>query len=123
VSPMRRRRPKIITRVYVAGPYTQGDTAVNVANAMSTATLLLDAGYAPFVPHLTHFWHLLTPRAYEDWMTLDFRWLERCDALLRLDGASAGADREVLHAEHLGLPIFYDVAELLTTREELLHDG
>ena len=27
--------------------------------------------HAPFVPHGTHFWHMLFPRPYEFWLDLD----------------------------------------------------
>lgn len=39
----------------------------------------------------------------------DLAWLERCDALLRVPGPSAGADREVAHARERGLPTFFTV--------------
>jgi hypothetical protein len=41
-------------RIYVAGPYTKGD-AVNVRNAYMAVNKLADLGFAPFVPHATHF--------------------------------------------------------------------
>lgn len=100
-------------RVYVAGPYTKGDVAVNVRNAIEAASGLLDFGFAPYLPHLTHFWHLYSPRQYEDWMRLDLAFLPLCDAVLRLPGESAGADRETAEAERLGIPIFGSVSDLL----------
>jgi hypothetical protein len=58
--------------VYVAGPYSQGDPAENVATAVHVATMLMDRGWAwPLVPHLTHLWHLIAPRPYRDWIDLD----------------------------------------------------
>lgn len=45
----------MIARVYVAGPYTNGDVAVNVRTAYEAADRLADLGFAPFVPHSTHF--------------------------------------------------------------------
>ena len=98
--------------IYVAGPYTKGDVALNVKHALYAATVLFAMGYMPYVPHLTHFWHLIYPHDYEDWMRLDFEWIRRCDALLRLSGESAGADREVAFATELGIPVFYAVEEL-----------
>jgi len=41
-------------------------------------------------------------------MDLDFFWLSRCDALLRLPGDSNGADQEVVEAERLSMPIFWN---------------
>ncbi|HEX5737695.1 MAG TPA: DUF4406 domain-containing protein [Hydrogenophaga sp.] len=40
------------------------------------------------------------------------RLLSRCDAVLRLSGASRGADRDVARAEALGLPVYRHVNEL-----------
>ena len=101
------------TRVYIAGPYTLGNTGENVARAMRTWHTLFDAGYSPFCPHLTHFLHLLKPRSYEDWLDYDMDWVAVCDALLRLDGESAGADQEVVTMEARGRSVFTKVEELI----------
>src|SRR5262252_2286815 len=65
-------------RVYVAGPYSRGDVAANVRRAYEAAATLADGGFAPFVPHHTHFWHLLFPRPYEEWLKLDLAFLCGC---------------------------------------------
>jgi len=95
-------------RVFVSGPYTNGDVAVNVRTAILAANRLLRKGHIPFVPHLTHFWHLVVPHPYEDWLELDMEWLKVCDAVLRLPGESPGADVEVRLAESLGIPVYYN---------------
>lgn len=100
-------------RVYVAGPYTKGDVAVNVRNAYAVANELADLGFAPFVPHATHFWHMLFPRPYEFWLDLDNQFLPFCDAVLRIPGDSSGADKEVALAERLGKPVFTNIPELI----------
>lgn len=92
-------------RIYVAGPYTKGDVAVNVTTAVRAADSVLRAGHIPFVPHLTHFWHLLEPHDYETWLAYDFEWLRQCDAMIRLPGESVGADREETEARRLGMPV------------------
>jgi hypothetical protein len=102
----------MIARIYVAGPYTNGDVAVNVRNAYEAATRLADLGFAPFVPHATHFWHLLFPRPYEFWLELDNEFLPCCAAVLRLPGPSNGADKEVQLAERLGIPVFHEISRL-----------
>jgi hypothetical protein len=51
----------MIARVYAAGPYTKGDVALNVRSACEAANRVADLGFAPFVPHATHFWHMLFP--------------------------------------------------------------
>jgi Domain of unknown function (DUF4406) len=103
----------MIARIYVAGPYTNGDVAVNIRTAYEAADRLADLGFAPFVPHSTHFWHMLFPRPYEFWLELDDQFLPCCAAVLRLPGGSKGADGEVRLAESLGIPVFYDVDKLV----------
>src|ERR1700756_4979544 len=100
-------------RVYVAGPYTKGDVAVNVRNAYEAANRLADLGFAPFVPHATHFWHMLFPRPYEFWLDLDNQFLPFCEAVLRLPGESSGADKEVQLARKLTIPVFPDIDGLV----------
>lgn len=106
------------TRVYVAGPYTKGDVVLNVREAVRVSDELLKLGYAPYVPHLSHFWHMLFPHEYQVWLDLDNEWVTCCDVLLRIPGESSGADKEVALAESLGLPVFFSVekfAEVVPT--------
>lgn len=98
--------------IFVSGPYTGGDCVLNTRAAVEAASQLLEAGFAPYCPHLTLFWHYLTPRPYEDWLKLDLAWVEVCDGLLRLEGDSPGADREVAHARAHGIPVFGSVADV-----------
>lgn len=93
--------------IYVASPYTQGDVAVNVGANIAVANDLAQAGFVPFAPLLTHFWHMLYPHPYEFWCEYDNAWVERCDALVRLDGKSAGADREVELAKAKGILVYF----------------
>lgn len=99
-------------RIFVAGPYTSGDVAQNVRNAVLAANLLTQVGYIPYVPHLTHFWHLLCPHPIGFWYHLHLDWLEACDCLLRLPGESIGADREVERALELGIPVYLKIHDL-----------
>ncbi|KKL65190.1 hypothetical protein LCGC14_2157470 [marine sediment metagenome] len=94
-------------RIYVAGPYTKGDVAINVRNAIMIGDRLLSQCFTPFIPHLTHFWHLLKPRDYQVWIDYDLKMLEGCEALYRMSGVSPGADGEVDRAKELGIPVFY----------------
>jgi len=100
-------------KVYVAGPYTKGDVVVNTRSAILAADALLEAGHHPYVPHLSHFWHLVAPRPYQDWLDLDLVWLRECDAVVRIPGESSGADMETAEARRLSIPVFGSVAELL----------
>lgn len=103
--------------VYVSGPYSQGDVAQNIRTAIQAATALLDEGYTPYVPHLTHFWHLVEPQHYDTWIDYDFRWLQKCDALVQLPGLSPGADREVEEAERLKIPVYYGVDDFMQDQD------
>ena len=102
-----------ILRVYIAGPYTHGDVAVNVRQAVLAGIEILEAGHVPFIPHLYHFAHCLVPQSYETWTTLDLQWLDVCHCLLPLAGHSPGADREVERARELGLPIYHCLEDCL----------
>ncbi len=111
--------PKIMTKkkikVYIASPYTIGDIAMNVKLQIDTVDQLINLGFVPFAPLYYHFQHMMHPRSSDDWMALDLEWLDSCDAVLRLPGASFGADREVECAESKGKPIFMDVESLIET--------
>lgn len=100
-------------RIYIAGPYTNGDVANNVYNAISAADELLGLGFAPYVPHLTHFWHIMFSHKYDKWLELDNQYLVLCDGVLRLPGNSSGADSEVLLATEKNIPVFYDIDSLV----------
>jgi hypothetical protein len=113
----------MIARVYVAGPYTKGDVAFNVRSAYEAANRLADLGFAPFVPHATHFWHMLFPRPYEFWLDLDNQFLPFCEAVLRLPGESSGADKEVTLARTLGIPVFVEFDELSEHFKKKRKDG
>jgi len=99
-------------KVYIASPYTLGDTATNVRFQMDVFDELVKLGFVPYVPLYSHFQHMIHPITQEEWMKLDFEWVKVCDYLLRLGGESAGADREVTLAEKLGIPVFYSIKEL-----------
>lgn len=105
-------------RVYVAGPYTKGDPCVNTKAAIDVGNELLDEGHEPFVPHLSHFWHTVSPRPYEDWLRLDLAFVKVCQAVIRLPGESKGADREVDTALAFGIPFFRSVPEFLAFASE-----
>ena len=109
--------PEMI-RVYVASAYTKGDVAVNVRASIDAADELINEGFIPFCPLLTHFHHMIHPHDYETWMMLDLEWLSACNYLLRLPGESSGADYEVEYARSVGIPVFYTIEQL----KEYIHD-
>ena len=102
--------------IYIAGPYTKGDTAGNVRRACLAGAQILKKGHTPFIPHLSHFWHLISPKSWETWLKIDFTLLDRCDALLRLDGESKGAEAEEIAASGLGKFIYHSLDEVPNER-------
>ena len=99
-------------KVYVAGPYSNGDVAVNVNKAFETGNKLAEIGFAPFIPHYTHFWHIMFPKPYEFWLKLDEEFLTCCDCLYRISGKSNGADLEEEIARKNNMPVFYNIDEI-----------
>lgn len=98
--------------IYISSPYTIGDQVANVRRQILVADKLLGMGYIPFCPCLSHFWHFVSPKPWETWLEIDIAIIPKCDALLRLDGESKGADKEVALAKELGIPIFYSLKDL-----------
>ena len=101
--------------VYIAGPYAHPDPVENTHTAIKVADAIQSTGnITAFVPHLTLLWHMVVPHDENHWYDFDLAFLARCDALLRIPGASKGADNEVLYAEKAAIPVFYSSEDLLT---------
>lgn len=95
--------------VYVAGKYS-GDIDANIALARSVAIELWEEGHAVICPHLnTQHMEVDCKIDYEAYLQGDFRFVERCDAIVMLENwkDSKGAVREHSHAEEVGVPIYY----------------
>ena len=107
-------------RVYVAGAYTKPDPDENTNKAIDVADVLLLQGFAPFVPHLTHFWHQRHHHFYSVWMALDAEYVKVCDVLLRIPGESSGADKEVEFAKRLNIPVYFSLEELLAKESPMM---
>lgn len=107
-------------RVYVAGPISNGEDRTmgyqavvdNIRNAVQLGGRIADRGHSPMVPHLTHFWNLMDPRAYQDWLRIDDEWVKVAEVVYRMPGHSKGADHEVTLALSLGIPVVYSMEEL-----------
>lgn len=107
-------------KIYIACPYTLGDVAMNVRASLFAQDFIESSlGHMAYNPLLSHFQHMVIPhREVEYWYEKDIRWLKECDAVLRLEGESKGADREVKIAQELGMPVYHSVFEI-PKREEL----
>lgn len=84
--------------LYIAGPYTIDPVRCTQAAIRTATEVYIEGEYIPVVPHLTMFWHLVTPMSYREWLTIDFAVLARCEAIMRLPGPSQGADMEMVVA-------------------------
>ena len=112
--------------VYIASPYTKGDTCVNTHFQCRMFDRLLTEGIViPVAPLWSHFQHIVFPRPYEDWVAYDLELIRNAGfhACLRLDATSmrlknyriedsTGADREVALFKELKRPVFYDIQKL-----------
>ena len=104
-------------RVYIAGPYTIGDTILNIRAAIKAGDRVLKAGHIPFIPHTNMLWHLVCPHEAQVWYDWDLEWLMMCNAMIKLPGESVGADREECWARAWGKPI-YTLEEFLEKHKE-----
>jgi hypothetical protein len=106
-------------KVYIASPYSAGWMPTNITRQFELSKELLELGYWPYMPLLTHFLEIYTHYSEHIWLEQDFVYLKVCDAILRIkpvvDGveiSSPGADLEVDLAIKEGIPVFYSIEEL-----------
>jgi hypothetical protein len=107
-------------KVYIASPYSNGWMPSNIKLQFETSDKLLNLGYFPYVPLLSHFLEIYSTRSEHQWLELDFVFLKTCDAVLRLQNKdkhgnfvrSPGADQEEALAKKMGIPVFHSLQEL-----------
>lgn len=104
-------------KIYVASQYSIGDPEANVLRQIDAGEDLINAGFIPYLPLLSHYQHIIHPHDYETWTRLDNSWVACCDALLRLPGESKGADEEVFLAIDLGIPVYYSIEDLIANQK------
>ncbi|MFS0734724.1 DUF4406 domain-containing protein [Microbacterium sp. 1P10UB] len=112
--------------ILIAGPYasgTGGDPALMAANLSrleEAAWPIFQAGHVPMIGEWVALPVLSSagatgptdPLAAEVMYPTAERLLQRCDAVLRLPGASKGADQDVAIAESRGIPVYRSLAEV-----------
>jgi hypothetical protein len=95
-------------RVFICSRYI-GDIEHNVEVALSLCRMAIDAGCAPFAPHLlyTRFLDENDPAQRELGISLGLRFMEACDEVwvYAAEGISDGMRRELEHAQALGKPV------------------
>lgn len=95
--------------LYIAGKYS-GDVEANILAARRVAVQLWEAGHAVICPHLnTARMETDCSLPYEGYLKGDLQFIDRCDAIVMLDGwqDSKGAVLEHSHAKAAGVPIYY----------------
>jgi len=112
--------------ILIAGPYRSGTDddpekmAQNLRSLESVALPLYRAGHIPLIgewlalPLLREAGSKRPGDAIYDEILYPIanRLIARCDAVLRLPGASKGADEDVRLANELGLPVFTNLAQV-----------
>lgn len=112
--------------ILIAGPYasgTDGDPALmaqNLKRLETAAWPLFQAGHVPMIGEWVALPVLESagasgptdPLAAEVMYPTAERLLQRCDAVLRLPGASRGADQDVAIAEARGIPVYYALEDV-----------
>ncbi|MHA4811537.1 hypothetical protein ACX0G9_25805 [Flavitalea flava] len=114
-------------QILIAGPYRSGtnDDPVlmekNLRKLEEAALPIFRAGHLPVIGE----WYALPllkvagsqylgdPIYEEILYPVAARIIRKCYAILRLEGASKGADGDVRQAEELGIPVYYRLEDLL----------
>jgi hypothetical protein len=115
-----------IMLILIAGPYRSGtnDDPVlmqqNLDKLQSMALPLFRKGHVPMIGEwvalpLIHFAGSTKP-GDEAWEEIQYpvahRLLEKCDAVLRIEGVSKGADEDVRFAQERGLKVYYHLDDV-----------
>ncbi len=112
--------------VLIAGPYRSGTgddsakMAANLRNLEAVSYALFRAGHVPMIGEWVALpvWRAAGGASIGDALydeifhPVAHRLLERCDAVLRLAGASAGADNDVKIAHARGIPVYFSLADV-----------
>lgn len=112
--------------ILIAGPYRSGTgddaemMAANLAQLEAAAWPIFQKGHVPMIgewaalpilrgaggggPGTARYEAVMHPTAH--------RLLAHCNGVLRLEGASVGADNDVRIAKERGIPVWYDIADI-----------
>ena len=112
--------------ILIAGPYRSGTgddpdlLERNLRRLESAAWPIFRAGHVPMIGEWVALpvlrgaggQSVAEPIAQEIMYPTAERLIEHCDAVLRLEGASTGADQDVELARTRGIPVYYDIDEI-----------
>jgi hypothetical protein len=130
IHPKKEPTPMITTHqrmmILIAGPYRSGTgddpakMAANLRQLESVSYAIFQAGHVPMIGEWVALpiWRVAGGQAVGDALYEEIlhptarRLIERCDAVLRLPGASKGADEDVRQAQARGIPVYDDPAAI-----------
>ena len=112
--------------ILIAGPYRSGTNddpnlmQQNLNKLESVALPLFRKGHIPMIGEWVAIPLILLAGSQKPgdqaWEEIQYpvahRLLDKCDAVLRLDGASKGADEDVRKAKEKGLNVYYNLDEV-----------
>ena len=104
--------------VFLSGPYSTGENSIeeNVRLARYYCNYIQEQGLSVYSPHAYHSFAQLDSLLYEDWMDICFDWIDACDIVFRIGGASEGADREVQYARQSGKEVIHKIGDIFYLR-------
>ena len=112
--------------IYTAGKYsgeTYSEIDDNIRKAEHVAIQLWVKGWGVICPHknTAHLgvFEAVANISYEDWLEADLEMIRRCDAIFMLKDwrESNGAKREHALAIEIGIPIYYNIADVPNLKE------
>jgi hypothetical protein len=120
------KKRRTIMMILIAGPYRSGTNddpeliRKNLERLESVALPLFRLGHIPMIGEwvAVPLAHLAGSKKLGDdaWNEVQYpvahRLLEKCDAVLRLEGASTGADNDVRIAKERGLKVYYRLEDI-----------
>lgn len=112
--------------ILIAGPYRSGTNndpiliQRNMDNLEAAAIPIFDKGHIPMIGEwiANPLIHLAGSKEIGDEIFTTYQYpvahriLRKCDAILRIEGESKGADQDVELAKKLGLKVYYDLNEI-----------
>lgn len=112
--------------ILIAGPYRSGTgddpvkMAANLRLLEEASWPIFQAGHIPMIGEWVALpiWNVAGGREVGDDLYDEIlhptagRLIERCDAILRLEGASKGADNDVRLAHERGIPVYYRMEDI-----------
>lgn len=112
--------------ILIAGPYRSGTgddpvkMAANLKRLEQASWPIFAKGHVPMIGEWVALpiWQTAGGRSVGDELYDEIlhptagRLLQHCDAVLRLPGASKGAENDVRIARERGIPVYFDIAEV-----------